>query len=1240
MRIELYLFDKTKQECLGYDFSKYIELGFTENRTLDGTIDTYGVNLLLPFEDKIEPSTKFIARIYDDTGEYQERHMVLQDDVVEKPIMSDDEFYIHRLSLADPSIIAQQRAVDNIAITYKLEDVNISTVTMDTESPISELRVNSWGAHIPTYNFGSYDKSAITTIYTFGNYFEWVYPTLTPNSSVVSYSTTSTLTALKTNYVYGTGLNQHTSIYFDIPLLRMYYGVPFTDTYAVAGLVPVKFKVYARNRRTRVITYLYGSANDYAVATPSQYLDNDISWVQNSGINYMDDDFGYLIQQRVRGLNKTSIQKYARSSYPNDNWDSTTNLPTNRRIVIDFINDVDNYDYFVEIKREKVPNSYYDVDPNAEQSEQFDIFHQFATKEIHFSQQKSTLGSASYETQVEEVYSDDSEAITFNFSVFNAANYTQAITRPSEVYSAYYLLQKAQYASQTYFKDSGVNYLDKELSFSVNEVNKNLLQSIKLRENFYQNKNLWEIFTEIGNYVHGKPIIRFNVEEQKDNYLLDFIKYGDTEYKESKSTRDNVFNSRYFSEYISELTSYTRNLVQLGLDITEYLKPHTSSEDYLVYNDSAILKTKYPILEIDKLLIDNYTSQVDITNYVYEYNVYKLLPFTNTYPSKQRAIYYHLGSNVIEGMQYIAPQVNPGTLLYPMKVIIQEAFGGGADLTISNYRFIITYKAKLDQRIEQFRPDLRKYVLNSEFDVYPIHTQYNNQEERYIDSEQLGKNLYGNLIRTGNAVYEITEWCNDTSELKDRGDLYSIDNKNYYVSKVKNVYYIDHIESVVELTQDFNRLAQIIGIPSEPRFYEISEQSNITRDISINDLYVISTDSARLENEGLDIVSTTNNNAGMADEFMNLLFGYENSYKYVLTYFKGDGDKTFDTDSNSFNIGVINPIATFIHGTTLTFTWEMEDNFNAGDSYKESGSAYPSGYFAFYRAIFENITQDAYKSLNPTRYTDVYGRADLVDFVFSKEVPYSTDVIGQDKDIIDKDINELMPNASDIYNYTYNGWFRGLNVLRDYVAYFGTALNKLPPYESSFAIQGVSRPTYYQPLDDDIENGLAPFMSNDRGIYIVKDNREKIKFSYNFQLLSDSDRFVISKNIFEREKNNVRAIAIWDKEINKLDDYIDPSNTTTMTIYQGPGTGTAVLYFDYPTIPDGYTIDDLKAIALVYGLEQYGRYKLIIGRNVSGLEPADMGDSWVLCKPNSKYYKTNTTQIQDLVDSGKLPTQE
>ena len=1172
----------------GEDLSNYVSISSNLTTALDGTISRYAIDLLGYTTDvEFEPTTKFVLDIYEGETLVRSIDMVLQDDVVEKPIMSDNNYYHHHLTLADPAILAQQRTCDNFAITYKLKDVNLSsTTTVDTNITIeakgsysasninnsaSELCNDKYDNELSSAAFGTSSRTIgqfIVRRYLVAYRYLWKQPTFTfdsDNNPSVSYSDNIALRNLKANYV------NTSSITFDVPMIELSVGQNGGTTYSTIGYLPVDVKITRYNPTNNSYTY-YDNENDtwvssefWNTATPSSILgDNSFVNIFNQGglgvdRIYWDGDsnLNNSIRQysktpkHIDSLTSTHIiaKQVIKASYDTDYIDTRNNLPMNRRIT--FSTD-SGCTYSIELRLHKLVSS-------------LQYFYKIITRTFPNGTELYTYSGNVDVNQPLKITASD-----INF--YSQSTTDTPFLRSANITNCYYLFKKAVFS--TYFaKYTDTTPMDMQTPIDVDSDTRYLLENTPIIENMYQQKNLWEIITEIGNYIHAKPYMVFDtnaydIGTQIDSgrCLVKFIKYGDTDQKDTLGTRNTIFNSKFVEEYISSLDCYVDNLMQLGSTITEVVVPSSESEDYLVYNDNAILKTKYPILEITKLEIiqsnnNGYTyhSWRDITDYVYEYNVWKCLGIkTNVVPNRSIAIYYHLGEKKVEGMQYLVPSLH-STQQYPIKKIIGQVYAmSTADMVnvnVNDYAFRITYRTKDSVRTRVVRPDIRKYISNNTFDYMPIHTQFRNQTDKIVDSEKYGDNIYGELIRTGNRVVEESRWSDTISEINSIGELVKLDDDNlYYVSKVETMVYTDHYESNIEYTKDFNRLAQIIGIPSEPRFYEISEQSMIRREININIPVCFYTDTTKFDGN-IPMLS----NAWLIGMNTLLFSGVEQRYNRAKITYEGVY-KNYDTDSNNFSMSVYTDVLWSIQNTTLTFEFDMLDNFMVDNTYGDAGFTYPNGFWSFIDFCYNgNANQQAYYTLEPIRYTDVYGRADTCTI----ELGYNS--------------------------FTSVGYYSGTNA------------NAIDVIRNN--------------AQD--SNSIVGSMPKTNPMVLLKDNREALSFNVNFSFITDSDRLIVSSEIWKLNNydaydddtgtfENIRLIFFYSQELSKQKstiDKVDYFDTGLRLDYS------ALEFIDYLDTLPSERWENLTALAFCYD-NQDGTFTYFLGRNVSGLSLEEIQKAW------------------------------
>lgn len=185
IELKLYLYDST-QETNGYrgtDLSRYILMGTQNTEDLTQVVDITEITLAgYPTGVAFAPETMFVLDEVEDGVILRTFHRVVKDDYVSQPILSRDDYFDHSITLTEPSVIAQKRIVDNMAITYKLKDVKLKTrqpfniLTARAgltvyKDPISLNRneLKGWHAYTQTDPFGAitsyYDLTTVKDLY-------------------------------------------------------------------------------------------------------------------------------------------------------------------------------------------------------------------------------------------------------------------------------------------------------------------------------------------------------------------------------------------------------------------------------------------------------------------------------------------------------------------------------------------------------------------------------------------------------------------------------------------------------------------------------------------------------------------------------------------------------------------------------------------------------------------------------------------------------------------------------------------------------------------------------------------------------------------------------------------------------------------------------------------------------------------------------------------------------------------
>lgn len=1104
-KIRLYLYDST-QESNGYrgaDLSKYVLQGQQYTEDITQVLDTSEITLAgFPQKESFTPETKFIADIveFNELNEISTTtvHLCVASDTPSQPIMSDDTYFDHHISFIEPSVVAQKRLVDNISTTYKLKDVSLQEIPAFPQS-VANFNIQS-SIYIPEKNFGIYSEkiSGIDHSFTvWGKYFqaEGSPYMLTPSGERknMSYLNIADF-AVDGNYV----------ARFEIPKLAIYSGVSGGKTFEKIGYASIDYVI-----EEFALNDIYNPTNTWRGSFISNsYLTDKVRGAES---DYNGEWLCEKTTARTVSGTTTQVLDYYYKKYTNTSVSTPTyitqQIPIQQDRQYKVSISLHLFDDNLPSRSSSSSSNYYKYTDTFPADYAYDDFY------IWYSVIGTVaVPNLAYNTSSRQMTSQKTNGnVVFTTYSVDTAKIVYASSTP---YSALALLQKAIINSSLYEKENGVYIADvnqSKLPFYIDDKFVDELKDTLIIENFYNQKNLWEIMVEVGNYIHAIPELKFGSD---DRFIITFNKLGRTDEqvdKAEKGTKISIFNSRSVEDYISASSSYITNMVQLGGYIEEWVTPKTTNEQLLVYNDTAELILSKPVIELLNIKVRRNSDGAiaDMTDYIYEKNVYKTLSLDyQVIPNRGIAMYYSLGDNVITGGQYQLPQDNTNIYSdYAFKKIIYCAFNGypvispapepsgyWSNIDIKDYTFYVRYRTKDSVRQNHIRPDLRKYLLNTKYDRYPEHNQFNNQQDVVVDSIKFGNNMFGKLIKTGNNSYDIWEWHTALNDLKHKGELYRINDELYYVAKVTHYIYSSYILSKVSYSKDYNELSNIIGIPSEPRFYEISEQSLIWRELAINDVLYLTDDPTQLEYKS--------NYMFNYDHLADLILGSGTDFaKYAVTVFKGDKDADqYDqtVGEKDTYIEVLNPINAYSSENTLTYEWDMADNYSAGDKVIDTDKA-------------------EYNSLRAVGYTDIYGKAPLLDFYIIEDL-------------------KTPPTASEI---------------------------KAFPESPISTKQGETRPFIgdYDILATNVKNYDTNF--NGRGIGLLKDCREAMSINFNLQMAVSSDTFVLSPYVYLPKKRNLKLVLLAD-EVNKLSTgYIDNSAIITPIDKNG---NTMAQYFDFTPI--------------------------------------------------------------------------
>lgn len=1184
IQLKVFLYNSANEEngYRGTEYTDYVLQGGSNVEDITQEIDTSEITLMgIDREEQFTPSTKFIIDVYENgelavnsKGEPLTYHREVSQDFVSQPIIEDNSYFKHEISLAEPSVSFQHRIVDNMAVTYKLKDVSLQTKKV-YDFNLDAAFTNSMGKFVPADTFtDSIQQDFLMYYYRYGKY--------------LAYDNKPYFLNISNSNKYYQNINQfnNNTATVRLPHLNIYGGIAGTKDFEIIGQASYNYfiKEYGLNGAFNGIV-----AQGTIISNSSFYGKTGAGW-QGYGLFQSEPNIdGWLSEGNIEwdaGIPtfNFALRQYANPSAPAPNYDITFPIQQDKKYVIETtLYAFPEPSVFNVVASGSTRRfSYTRSDPTGYNDDWVTIYPLYVAHHREYSQ----LSPDTYNSSIEYfVYSDGSKDI---------------VLTSAQHYSLTKFIQKAILNSGDYEKmpnvaTGNINHKDNNGIYDypcpiyIDESFIGELNQTNVVENFYHQKNLWEIFLEAGYYIHAIPEIKFG---QNDKYMLTFNKLGQTDETKGVSTPVAIYNFRGIDDYIAETDSYVDNMVQLGGFIREWVSPKSTDENFIVCNNNIEIISTHPIIELIKLRIRANVSYsnicaagdiADATEFIYEENVYKILDIvSNIVPNKGIALYYQLGDNKIKGCNYRLPQENTTAYSdYSIKKVIYSAFveydvgitapeGPWGKIKVNDFSFELTYRTKSDVRQSHARPDLRKYLLKSKFDNVPVHRQFNNQQDVLVDSENFGHSLYGTLIRTGNTDYKKQEWVNSPRELKTKGEICRINDEIYYVAKVSNIFYSDHIVSMVDYSKDYNQLSKVIGIPSEPRFYEISEQSQIVREKNINDYLLIGTESNVGEHAGY---------LQNLNHLRKLIFGdplSESDFsRYAVMVFKGDKD--IGTDSETFGIAdfykeCIFPLNAYSSMGTLTYEINTRDNFSAGDKVVE-----PTGQQITGEDI--DAVDGAYKSLQAVQYTDKYGKATLFDFYILEKIddltteeiqnlpecPFATRYTAKTFSSITS-----APTNRYLTNLFYNSrrrlptMYDKLESTLNYGTYNGEYVFSVKVADGWDTEWDLDHPKRFigdilAPIDQsgliysalcvsNVKNNTVNLNPNGTGAVLLKDCREQININYNLKALTDSDTFIYSQFLFQPKeiaqgRTEALSIVLLSEEVNKLTNGYFNNNT-------------------------------------------------------------------------------------------------
>lgn len=518
-------------------------------------------------------------------------------------------------------------------------------------------------------------------------------------------------------------------------------------------------------------------------------------------------------------------------------------------------------------------------------------------------------------------------------------------------------------------------YTKAKPKYIFSETIKSIARGIIAPEYTFEKKTLWEICLEIGEMFNGIPTLNDGVI----NYFLlnDKEPVSLNVQKEALSKESNMTN--YATKlYTPELKNIIQDDAEKNLVYNVYPSPTTWTKvravDYFestvdrqtsaividnentgIYKIKRVL-CRCPIYykDPDGGFITNY-EEFDITEYVLEKSVFDSLDkslnnslFGDAYSVSLMGTraYYERGKNYIRNLaqlpengsvigwkqthltiQFILAMVN--------SVSLESSANRHSSKNIFDYEFRVEYYS-YHSRLNI----TRQANLNN---IYNQVTSNFNQTSNNISSTQFSKHINEILNKLGNAEITTQYTSNQINDGISIGDCLRIDNKNYYVNDKITTLNNNDKSVVLNLTKDNYKQNNRISVSKEYRQYNIDSNNTLRKTFSKPLSIFISTDEIKLLDK-YNANENASNRRTIAKSILQTVKGGNYQIRPLISGFVNtvnlDGTpleyNTFRTDvSGQTCANKILPLSRETIGNTITFQWDMYDNYSAGRTLKD-----------------------------------------------------------------------------------------------------------------------------------------------------------------------------------------------------------------------------------------------------------------------------------------------------------------
>ena len=443
----------------------------------------------------------------------------------------------------------------------------------------------------------------------------------------------------------------------------------------------------------------------------------------------------------------------------------------------------------------------------------------------------------------------------------------------------------------------------------------------------FTNSTLLDALMQIGGAIHAIPRLQCVGESEDSEDLTYEVVFDELGGNEDISANMPAFvyeDKNYdINDYSGELDSPAQNLVnsqniekgcvsEFG---KQYITVRTESAQVEISADTMALQLSSKIQQLVRLYCKYGNEEYDITPYVYESEEYQTLSTleNSTYPySIGYALCYKKGGNTITGLN---SKITTATVLTKWKtqyaiLNILRAVTGNSSLTISRYidlAFRVVYVPIIETRLTH-----RKPFADGTEDITLVY----NQGANLVETSAYGQKLRGAVARLGQEITRRTYDFFSFSNLPKVGQI--IDGS--YIAQVNYAFYVNKIRVTVTLTPNFNLLSHYVGLNTNYRLSDISQEQIANRFITYGETLVFG--NSETSKQGT-IISKS-----LAGQVVHKIL---DDTQPDISRIDTAMTESIDEDGNIItDTAVLLPVVSFPFGTSWAFVCAFLDNYGAG----------------------------------------------------------------------------------------------------------------------------------------------------------------------------------------------------------------------------------------------------------------------------------------------------------------------